>query len=129
MVMQIFVSLLHERKIILILGGGREGLTSEEDCARNGAIIIETLLSLLYPLEWNFTNISCLIPSMVDYLDAPFPYIVCMSRDLWRHIYDHRWATSSEDDDVVAFDLDAGRVYSKAQVPTESVFEFPQPYT
>jgi len=25
-------------------------MTAEEDCSRNGAIIIETLLSLLYPL-------------------------------------------------------------------------------
>ena len=40
MLMQIFVSLLQERKVILILGGGSnvthmnglEGLTSEEDC-------------------------------------------------------------------------------------------------
>jgi hypothetical protein len=49
MLMKIFVCLLHERKVILILGGN-DGLTSEEDCSRNGAIIIETLLSLLYPL-------------------------------------------------------------------------------
>jgi hypothetical protein len=52
--MQIFVCLLHERKVILILGGGggsnTEGLNSADDCMRNGAIIIETLLSLLYPL-------------------------------------------------------------------------------
>lgn len=96
MLMQIFVSLLHERKVILILGGGGTssnagGLSAEEDCSRNGAIIIETLLSLLYPLQWNFTNISCLIPSMVDYLEAPFPFVVCVSRDLWRYIYEHRW--------------------------------------
>ena len=93
--MQIFVCLLHERKVILILGGGggfnTEGLNSAEDCMRNGAIIIETLLSLLYPLQWNFTNISNLIPSMIDYLEAPFPYIVCVSRELWRNIYEHRW--------------------------------------
>jgi DENN (AEX-3) domain len=114
MLMQIFVSLLHERKVILILGGGMtgpetSGLTAEEDCCRNGAILIETLLSLLYPIQWNFTNISNLIPSMIDYLEAPFPYIVCVSRDLWRHIYEHRWQAElcSPGDEVIAFDLDA----------------------
>jgi hypothetical protein len=56
MLMQIFVCLLHERKVVLILGGGgggsynTEGLNSAEDCMQNGAILIETLLSLLYPL-------------------------------------------------------------------------------
>jgi hypothetical protein len=92
MLMQIFVSLLHERKVILILGGGEgSNLNSEEDCSRNGALIIETLLSLLYPLQWNFTNISNLIPSMLDYLEAPFPYIVCVSKELWKNIYENRW--------------------------------------
>lgn len=108
MLMQIFVSLLHERKIIIIQGSG-----SDEDSNRNGAIIIETFISLLYPLQWNFTNISCLIPSMIDYLEAPFPYIVGVSRELWRHIYEHRWQAEQchQGDEVVAFDLDTERVY------------------
>ena len=136
MLMQIFVSLLHERKVILILGGADAGgLTAEEDCSRNGAVIIETLLSLLYPLQWNFTNISCLIPSMIDYLEAPFPFIVCVSRDLWRHIYEHRWQAEQcqSGDEVVAFDLDAKRVHIRGNPASQPVDqqlpEFPQPYT
>lgn len=77
MLMQMFVSLLHERKIILI----------HNDSSKN-AILIEALISLLYPLQWNFTNISYLIPSMAEYLEAPFPYIVGLPRDLWKYIYE-----------------------------------------
>jgi hypothetical protein len=102
---------------------------------RNGALIIETLLSLLYPLQWNFTNISNLIPSMIDYLEAPFPYIVCVSRELWRNIYEHRWNAElcQPGDEVLAFDLDTQRVYIRGHKapPNVEAFlpEFPQPYT
>ena len=119
--MQIFVCLLHERKVILILGGGENsGFNSEEDCCKNGALIIETLLSLLYPLQWNFTNISNLIPSMIDYLEAPFPYIVCVSKELWRQIYEHRWQAElcQSGDEVVAFDLDSQRIFIRGITAT-----------
>jgi len=29
-----------------------------------------------------------MIPSMVEYLEAPFPYIVGVPRELWKHIYE-----------------------------------------
>lgn len=105
--MQMFVSLLHERKIILI----------HNDSSKN-AILIETLISLLYPLQWNFTNISYLIPSMVEYLEAPFPYIVGVPRDLWKYIYEQKWDVLGEE--VVAFDIDNHRVFNKEELP-----EFP----
>jgi len=116
LLMQIFVALLHERKVILILGGYGD-LSSEEDCCKNGAIIIETLLNLMYPLQWNFTNISNLIPSMIDYLEAPFPFILCVSRSLWRQIYETRWSPEScpLGDETLAFDLDSQKVYVRGQ--------------
>ena len=111
MLMQMFVSLLHERKIILVYNE-----------SSNNAVIIEALISLLYPLQWTFTNISYLVPSMTEYLEAPFPYIVGLSRDLWKHVYEHKWDALG--DEVVAFDLDTHRVFEKEALP-----EFPQPYT
>jgi hypothetical protein len=104
MLLQIFVSLLHERKIIII----------HNDISKN-AVIIEALISLLYPLQWNFTNISYLIPSMVEYLEAPFPYIVGVPRDLWKYIYEQRWDALGEE--VVAFDIDNHRIYEKEELP------------
>ncbi len=71
--LHMFISLLHERKIILIHNNSGDNAT-----------LIECLISLMYPLEWNFTNISYLIPSMLDYLDAPFPYIVGVTREVWK---------------------------------------------
>lgn len=52
---------------------------------------------------------------MIDYLDAPFPYIVCVSKDLWRHIYENRWQGDMNglSDEIVAFDLDNQRVHIK----------------
>jgi hypothetical protein len=41
--------------------------------------------------------------SLVDYLDAPFPYIVGVTRKLWSEIYTNRWERM--DEDVVVFDL------------------------
>jgi len=75
MLVQMFVSLIHERKIIIV----------HNDTGKN-AILIETIISLMYPLQWNFCNISQMVPSMIDYLDAPFPYIVGIPRDLWKQV-------------------------------------------
>jgi len=46
--------------------------------------MIEALQSLLYPLQWNFTQISYMIPQMIDYLEAPFPYIIGVPKSMWR---------------------------------------------
>ena len=63
-----------------------------------------------------------MIPSMVEYLEAPFPYIIGVPRDLWKMIYEQKWDILGEE--VVAFDIDNNRVYEKEELP-----EFPQPYT
>ena len=106
-----FISLLHERKIIII----------HNDASKN-AILIETLISLLYPLQWNFTNISYMIPSMIDYLEAPFPYIIGVPRPLWDEIHQSKWDSLGEE--VIAFDIDRQKVFKK-----EELLPFPEPYT
>jgi hypothetical protein len=63
-----------------------------------------------------------MIPSMVEYLEAPFPYIVGVPRELWKHIYEQKWDILGEE--VVAFDIDNNKVYEKEELP-----DFPQPYT
>lgn len=59
---------------------------------------------------------------MTEYLEAPFPYIVGLPRDLWKYIYEKKWDILGEE--VVAFDLDNHRTFYKEELP-----EFPQPYT
>jgi hypothetical protein len=85
----LLTALLLERKLVLI---------------RNGdlAVILECLVSLLYPLKWNFVFISYLAPHLVECLDAPFPYVIGVSRRVWM---DH-CMTREFGDDVIVFDID-----------------------
>ena len=64
---------------------------------------MQTLLTLLFPLTWNCSMLSFLSPQLIDYLDAPFPYLVGVSKKLWNEIYTSRWERM--DEDVVVFDL------------------------
>jgi hypothetical protein len=75
---------------------------------------------------------------MIDYLEAPFPFIVCVSRTLWKQIYETRWSPEScpLGDETLAFDLDTQRVYVRGQSVylspqqiTVHLPDFPQPYS
>jgi hypothetical protein len=66
--------LLLERKIILI-----------KKNFGDIALIMESLVSLLNPLKWNFVFITYLTPKLVDCLEAPFPYIIGVSRKIWEN--------------------------------------------
>lgn len=111
MLLKMFISMLHERKIILIHTNSGDNAT-----------LIETLVSLMNPLKWNFVCISQLIPSMLDYLDAPFPYIVGVTREVWTTIQETKWDGLCEE--IVAFDIDYGRIFKKEKLP-----DFPEPFT
>ena len=74
-IIQLFVALLLERKVILITKDFSEL-----------SILIETLKALLYPLQWKCITISFLIPKLIDYLDAPVPYIIGISRTMWKEV-------------------------------------------
>jgi len=89
---EIFMSILHERKIVLV----------NNEHAMN-ASIIQTFITLLFPLAWPCSVVSILSPALVDYLDAPFPYIVGVSKKLWQDFFSHRWERL--DEDIVVFDL------------------------
>ena len=65
-------ALLLERKIILI-----------KDNFGDIAVIMESLVSLLNPLKWNFVFITYLTPKLVECLEAPFPYMIGVSRKIW----------------------------------------------
>ena len=47
--------------------------------------------------------LSYLSPQLIDYLDAPFPFLVGISKKLWNEIYTSRW--DRLDEDIVVFDL------------------------
>jgi hypothetical protein len=71
-IMFLITALLLERKIILI-----------KKEFGDIALIMESLVSLLNPLKWNFVFITYLTPKLIDCLEAPFPYIIGVSRKIW----------------------------------------------
>ena len=81
----LLTALLLERKIVLIKSNFGDL-----------ALIMESLVSLLAPLKWNFVFITYLTPKLVDCMDAPFPYIIGVSRLVWEEY----------PDDVIIFDVD-----------------------
>ena len=89
----LLTALLLERKIVLIKSNFGDL-----------ALIMESLVSLLAPLKWNFVFITYLTPKLVDCMDAPFPYIIGVSRLVWE---DHHYCVMREyPDDVIIFDVD-----------------------
>jgi len=64
--------------------------------------------------------LSFLSPSLVDYLDAPFPFLVGISKKFWNEIFMSRW--DRMDEDIVVFDLQAQTILNKQPLPPK-----PQP--
>ena len=117
-ILDIVLCLLLERKIVII-----------SDDVKNNAQIVEALIRLISPLTWTGTVISLLSSNMIDYLDAPFPFIACVTKQFWKQICIRnqksglsRWDGLEED--VVAFDLATQTIFNKMALPSE-----PQPYT
>ena len=73
------------------------------------------MISLLYPLEWPCSVVSNLQPDLIDYLDAPFPYIVGVDKPFWNSIFQDQWPTM--DNDIVVFDLKEGSILNKKPLP------------
>ena len=65
--------------------------------------------------------LSFLSPDLIDYLDAPFPFLVGVSKKLWNEIYTTRWERM--DEDIVVFDLNNQSIQYKQELPSK-----PQPY-
>jgi hypothetical protein len=87
----LITALLLERKIVLI-----------KENFGDIALIMEALVSLLNPLKWNFVFITYLTPNLVECLEAPFPFIIGISRKVW----DRYCVMREYTDDIIIFDID-----------------------
>jgi len=65
-----------EKKLVLV-----------KDHVGDIAIIMQSLIALIRPFKWNFITITFLSPEMIDYLDAPLPFLFGMSSHTWSQIY------------------------------------------
>jgi DENN (AEX-3) domain len=89
----LLTALLLERKLILI-----------KDSFGDLALILESFVTLLSPLKWNFVFITYLSPRLVECLDAPFLYVIGVSREVWReHCVMREYYSEG---DVIVFDID-----------------------
>jgi hypothetical protein len=96
----LITALLLERKVVLI-----------KKEFGDIALIMESLVSLLNPLQWNFIFITYLTPKLVECLEAPFPYIIGVSNDVW----EIHCATREYPDDIIIFDIDNQKLLNQVK--------------
>ncbi|CDW85806.1 UNKNOWN [Stylonychia lemnae] len=105
----LITALLLERKIILI-----------KENFGDIALIMESLVSLLNPLKWNFVFITYLTPQLVECLEAPFPYIIGVSKK----VYLEQCQMRELPDDIIKFDIDNQELLNQVR---EELPPLPQP--
>lgn len=67
------------------------------------ALIMQSLISLLNPFTWHFTIITYLTEELVEFLEAPVPYLIGVSKKTWEEIGQIKEYPS----DIVIFDLES----------------------
>jgi hypothetical protein len=92
--------LLLERKIILV-----------KENFGDIAIIMESLVTLISPLKWNFVFITYLTPNLVECIEAPFPYIIGISRKIW----EYSCVMREFPDDIIIYDIDNQELLNKVR--------------
>ncbi len=91
-IIQLFTALLLERKVVLI-----------KEKIGDIALIMQSLISLLNPFTWHFTIITYLTEELVEFLEAPVPYLIGVSKKTWEEIGQIKEYPS----DIVIFDLES----------------------
>ncbi len=113
-ILELIKYLLLEKKVLLV-----------RDRYADNAVLIESLLSLISPLyprapnccgsQWTFVNISYLSYSMLEYVDAPMPFIMGVPRYLWKVL--KRQRAEAIPSEVVIFDLDKNKLTCDESLP------------
>ena len=73
------LNLLQEKKVLLITKRVAEA-----------AVSIESILTLLKPFKWPSGILTVLTADLIDYLDAPFPFIAGIDATVWENILARR---------------------------------------
>jgi hypothetical protein len=90
-IVQLFTALLLEKKIVLI----------KKEIGEI-ALIMQSLITLLNPFKWNFVIITYLTNELADYLEAPVPYLIGVSTQIWQQIM----YMKEYGEDIIIFDLE-----------------------
>lgn len=70
------------------------------------AIPIEAILTLLKPFRWPSGILTVLTPDLIDYLDAPFPFIAGVDAAVWDNIVARRGGQL--DDEITTIHVETG---------------------
>jgi len=100
LLIELFVSLLFERRIIL----RSSSLGTLTD-------VCSAIESLLYPFKWQGIYIIPLHVEMLDYCHAPTPYLIGVHSSIYTRLLEEV-GTSIADDDISIFDIDSKAFYS-----------------
>ena len=73
------LNLLQEKKVVLVSKN-----------IVDMAIYICAILSLIRPFNWPSGILSVLTADLIDYLDAPFPFIAGVENSVWQSIQQRR---------------------------------------
>lgn len=73
------LNLLQEKKVLLISKN-----------IGDMAIYISTIMTLMKPFKWPSGILSVLTADLIDYLDAPFPFIAGIETNVWESIQKRR---------------------------------------
>ena len=85
-------ALLLERKVVLI-----------KNQVGDIALIMQALISLMSPFKWHSTIITYLTEEMVDFLEAPVPFLIGVCSKTWEQIGSIREFPN----DIVIFNLES----------------------
>lgn len=102
--MQLYAAILLERKVIIV---------TNNVCIN--AVIIEILLTLLYPMKWDLLLVANVTMKTSAFIDAPFPYIIGTSQQAWAEIYPYKWEGLPED--VFVVDIETNKIQIKEPLP------------
>ncbi|KAJ6657648.1 hypothetical protein lerEdw1_002149 [Lerista edwardsae] len=132
--LQLYASLLHERRILLttsklstrewessgqlrvlelVVGSPpKKGLMSNESCLRASPQLtacVQASSSMLYPMHWQHIYIPVLPPHLLDYCCAPMPYLIGVHTSLMERVQ------SRALEDVVILNIDSNTLESPFQ--------------
>lgn len=109
-IVQLFTALLMEKKIVLI-----------KKEIGDIAIIMQSLIALMNPFTWNFVIITYLTAELADYLEAPVPYLIGVSQNIWQQLM----YTKEYGEDIIIFDLET---QERKFIPKFDGPDLPKPY-
>ena len=90
------LNLLQEKKVLLITKRVQEA-----------AITVEAILTLLKPFRWPSGILTVLTADLIDYLDAPFPFIAGVDAAVWEQILARRGGQLDEEITTLAIETRA----------------------